>query len=426
MKTLLGILMTSLCGVLALDAADWPQFRGPEGRASSPQAGLPLNWSASQNIIWKTPMPGFGASSPITAGDRIFVTCYSGYGLGKEVKEEKRNLRFHLVCVNSANGVIQWDKTIPARQPPRIDNQTDYVGFTAKHGYASSTPVSDGRMIFAFFADTGVVAFDQNGQQVWAASVGEKTHGFGSGASPILHGNLLIVNASIESGALVALDKASGKEVWRAPEVEAAWNTPVLVDVPGGQQELVVITKFKVLGFDPSTGKALWNSAGIRSPMYVCPSATTADGIVYAVNGYHGPTVAVRPGGRGDVTATHQLWTVNKGSTVSSPVYHNGHLYWANDQGLAICVDAKAGKLIYQERLEPPPGDIYASAVVVDEKIYYVSRKKGTFVVAAKLKFELLAHNTLDGDSVFNATPAVHRGRLFLRSDKYLYCIGKK
>jgi len=423
----LSILTTSFYSVLALGAADWPQFRGPDGRATSAQSGLPLTWSAGQNIIWKTPMPGFGASSPIVVGNQIFITCYSGYGLGEEVKEQKRNLRFHLVCVNSADGVIKWDKSIPARQPARIDNATDYVGFTAKHGYASSTPVSDGRIIFTFFADTGVVAFDGNGQQLWAANVGTKTQGFGSGASPILHGNLLIVNASIESGDLVALDKTTGKEVWRAPDVEAAWNTPLLVDAPGGKKELVVMTKFKVLGFDPSTGTSLWNSAGIKTPMYVCPSATTADGIIYAVNGYHGPTVAIRPGGRGEVTATHQLWSVNKGSTVSSPVYHNGHLYWANDQGMAICVDAKAGKLVYQERLDPPPRDIYASAVAADGKIYYVSREKGTYVLAAKPKFELLAYNIIESDtSVFNGTPAVGDRQLFLRSDKYIYCIGKK
>ena len=187
------------------------------------------------------------------------------------------------------------------------------------------------------------------------------------------------------------------------------------------------MTKFKVLAFDPVTGSALWNSAGIRSPMYVCPSATTFGDVVYAVNGYHGPTVAVRSGGSGDVTATHQLWSVNKGSTVSSPAYHDGHLYWANDQGFAICVNATTGKLVYQERMEPYPKDVYASAIIADGKIYYVSRKHGTYVYAAQPKFQLLAHNVIaDDDSVFNASPVVTAKRILLRSDKFLYLIGNK
>jgi outer membrane protein assembly factor BamB len=413
--------------LLQSQAADWLQFRGAGGQGVSRETGLPVKWSANESIIWKTPVPGFGASSPITVGKQIFVTCYSGYGLNKESPGEKRSLRLHVICFDRDGGKIRWDKSIPARQPPRIDNQTDYVGFTAKHGYASSTPLSDGRMVFAFFAETGVVAFDLEGQQLWTATVGKKTHGFGSGASPILHGNLLIVNASIESDALVALDKATGKELWRAPDVEAAWNTPVLVDAPGGKKELVVMTKFKVLGFDPVTGEPLWNSAGSKPPMYVCPSATSSEGIIYAVNGYHGPTVAVRSGGRGEVTASHQLWSLKKGSTVSSPVLHGGHLYWVNDQGFAICVDKMTGKLVYQERLEPAPGDVYASALAADGKLYYVSRKNGTYVCAAQPKFQLLAHNVIaDDDSVFNASPVVTDKGILLRSDKFLYLIGKR
>jgi outer membrane protein assembly factor BamB len=408
-------------------AEDWPQFRGPGGQGVSRQTALPAKWSAQENIIWKTPLPGYGASSPITVGTSIFLTCYSGYGQGKENRDEKRNLRHHVICLDRNGGKIRWDKSISTRKTPRIDNATDYVGFTARHGYASGTPVSDGKAVFAFFGDTGVVAFDLNGQQLWTNSVGTKTHGFGTGTSPILSENLLIVNASIESESLVALDKATGKEVWRANDIQDSWNTPLLVDAPAGKKELIIVTKSQLLAFEPASGAPLWNSAGSKPPRYICPSATSAGGIVYAVHGYFGPAVAVRSGGRGDVTETQQLWSVKKGSNVSSPAYHEGHLYWANDQGFAICVNASNGRVIYQERIEPQPKDIYASAVVAAGKIYYVSRKNGTYVYAAQPKLQLLAHNVIaDDDSVFNASPVVTDKGLLLRSDKYIYLIGSK
>jgi outer membrane protein assembly factor BamB len=413
------------CVGLQMQAVDWPQFRGPGGKGVSQQRGLPATWSAEQNIVWKTPMPGFGASSPITVGKNIFVTAYSGYGQGSEVPSDKPKLRHHVVCLDVDSGKVKWDRSIPAKQPPQTINQTDYVTWTAKHGYASSSAVSDGASVFAFFGETGVIAYDLSGQELWTARVGSQTHGFGTGASPILHGNLLIVNASIESESLVVLDKKTGREVWRAPGVENSWNTPVLVDAPG-RKELVVMTKFKLLSFDAATGKPLWNAEGSKPPMYVCPSAITHDGIVYAVNGYHGPAIAIRSGGSGDVTATHQVWSVKKGSSVSSPAYHDGHLYWANDQGFAICVNAATGKVVYQERVEPAPGDIYASATIADGKIYYVSRKKGTYVYAAEPKFRLLAHNVIATDeSIFNASPVITDKGLLLRSDKFLYHIAK-
>lgn len=422
-NTAIAVLLAAL--VSSGIAADWRQFRGPGGLGVSAETGLPTTWSAEKNIAWKTPLPGFGSSSPITLGTNIFVTCYSGYGQGVDDTRgslDKKAMRLHLLCVDAERGTIQWSKSFPTRERQNRDHVTDYTGFTRKHGYASSTPVSDGEAVYTFFGETGVIAFDLNGDQLWTANVGTKTHGFGTGASPILHGGLLIVNASIESESVVGLDKKTGREVWRAPAIEAAWNTPMLVDAPGGAKELVVVTKFKVHALDPRNGKQLWEAPGSKPPMYVCPSVTTAAGVVYAVNGYHGPTVAVRSGGRGDVSSSHQLWSARKGSTVSSPVFHDGHLFWANDQGLAICVEASTGKIVYQERIEPPPGDIYASALAAEGKLYYVSRLKGTYVVPAKPKYELLAHNVISSDdSVFNGSPVPHNKSLLLRSDKFLY-----
>jgi outer membrane protein assembly factor BamB len=299
----------------------------------------------------------------------------------------------------------------------------EYEGFQALHGYASSTPVTDGESVFAFFGRSGVVALSLDGKKLWETSVGTRTHGWGSGTSPVLSDNLVIVNASVESGALVALDKATGQEVWRADGIRQAWSTPPLVDAPNGSKELVVSSHSRVLGFDPRTGTELWRCDGIQD--YVCPTVVSAEGVVYAIGGRRNTAIAIRAGGRGNVTETHRLWEIRKGSNVSSPVCYDGHLYWVHDsRGTAYCVECETGDVVYEERLNPRPGRIYASPVVADGKIYVVSRDKGTFVLAARPEFDLLSHSEPLDDSIFNGSPAVVDGKLIIRSDKYLYCLG--
>jgi outer membrane protein assembly factor BamB len=204
-----------------------------------------------------------------------------------------------------------------------------------------------------------------------------------------------------------------------------SWNTPLLVDIDH-RQELVVSVRGQLRAFDPESGEELWHCQGIQD--YVCPSVIAHQGVVYALGGRAGTALAVRAGGRGDVSNTHTLWRINRGSNVSSQVYQDGHLYWTNEsRGIAYCVNAEDGKIVYEERLKPTPGLIYASPVLVDGMLYVVSRTGGTFVIEAKPAFKLLAHNVFKNDaSVFNASPAVSNGRLFLRSDKWLYCVRKK
>jgi hypothetical protein len=264
-----------------------------------------------------------------------------------------------------------------------------------------------------------VFAFDMEGKELWKADVGTGTHGWGSGTSPVLHKDLLIVNAGVESGSLVALNKNTGKEAWRAKGISESWSTPILVKVPDGQAELVVSASHKIIGFDPDTGKELWHADSYT--WYVCPSLVAHGGVVYGLQ--NSTSVAVKAGGRGDVTKSHTLWQNKFGDVVTSPVYHDGHIYWAS--GSAYCVRADNGKEVYRERLHPDAGKIYASPVVADDKIYYVSREEGAYVVAAGPKFKLLAHNTLGDKSIFNGSPAISNSQLLLRSDKYLYCIGK-
>jgi outer membrane protein assembly factor BamB len=406
-------------GVSAL-AADWSEFRGPGGLGTSTETGLPVHWSSEKNVAWKTRLPGAGTSSPITVGNRVFVTCYSGYAVDPKAPGKMQDLRRHVVGVDRKDGSVLWAKEFMPELP-----EHEYVGEGSYHGYSSSTPVTDGERLYVFFGKSGVFCFDLDGKQLWHADVGKGTHHWGSGASPVLWKGLVIINASVESHALVALDKMTGKEAWRTPGINSAWNTPVLVTAPSGERELVISVQDRVLGFDPDTGKELWRAEGIHR--YVCPSVVAHDGVVFAIGGGH-TSLAVKAGGRGDVTKTHVLWRVNTGSNVSSPVYHDGRLYWASDsRGIVYCQDAATGKFEYQERLAPPSGLIYASPVLADGKIYYVSQHKGTYVVAARPKFELLAHNVFEDDaSRTNASVAVSNGQLLLRTDQGLYCIGKR
>ncbi len=395
--------------------ADWPRFRGADGSGCSEERGLPLRWSSTQNIVWKTEMPGPGASSPITWGDRIFLTCYSGYGLDQSDPGDQADLKRHLLCLNRADGKIVWDRTVEGAA------EIPFGRFQARHGYASSTPATDGKQVYVFFGKEGVFAFDFDGKPVWQADVGTQTHNWGSATSPVLAGDLVIVNASVESRSLVALDQKTGREVWRAPGMNSSWNTPLLVAVGNGKQELIVSVKGFLLAFDPATGKQLWKCPGING--YVCPSVVAKDGIVYAIGGRRKTAVAVKTGGRGDV---EPLWTQGVGSNVSSPVVYGDYLYWVSDRGIAHCVKTETGETVYQKRIaggfQP-----YASALVADGKIYSVSRSRGTIVLAAKPVFKQLAQNDLSPDtSLFNASPVVSNGQLLLRSNKFLYCIGKK
>jgi len=401
--------------------ADWTRFRGPDARGVSDATGVPATWTAEENVVWKTPLPGFGASSPITCGDKIFLTCYSGYGLSKDEPGEQDDLQHILLCFDQTDGKVVWAKATEAELP-----DTKYGGFIALHGYASSTPTTDGQAVYAFFGRSGVFAYRLDGRPLWRADVGDGTHNWGSATSPILFENLLIVSASVESESVVGLDKKTGEEVWRVPDVKSSWSTPLVVDLADGSHELVVSSHSKIRGIDPATGKVLWECAGV--PDYVCPSVTAHDGVVYVTGGRKPFTFAIRAGGRGDVTDTHVLWELGETPKVPTPLYHDGHLYWVSQRGVAVCVDAKTGEVVYEERMDVSGrGDkVYASPVLVDGKLFCVTRSDGTIVLAPGPEFNEIARNDLGDDSIFNATPVpLDDDRLLLRSDRYLYCIGK-
>jgi outer membrane protein assembly factor BamB len=400
--------------------ADWAQFRGPDGLGTSPEKGLPVEWSSDKNIVWKTTLPGPGGSCPITVGKRIYLTCYSGYAVGPGKPGDMKDLKRHLVCLDRANGKILWTKDF---EPVLPEHQ--YKGEGSYHGYSSSTPASDGQRLYVFFGKSGVYCFDLDGNQQWHVNVGKGIDGWGSGASPLLYKNLVIINASIESAALIALDKMTGEEKWRTKGISRAWNTPLLAKSASGQTELVISVQNHLLGIDPDSGKELWRCEGIHR--YVCPSVVAHDGVAYLTGGDQA-TLAVRLGGRGDVSKTHVLWREKGGSNVASPIIYQGRIYWPSTKGqFLICQDAASGKVLYKQRFKPDPGTIYASPILADGKLYFVSQHAGTYVVAATPKFELLAHNVFKDDSSrSNASPIVSDGQLLMRNDRNLYCIGKE
>jgi hypothetical protein len=453
-------------------AGDWPRFRGNNGTGVSDEAGVPVTWSDSENLKWKVELPGRGVSSPIVVGDKVFATCYSGYGVDAGDPGKMEDLLRHLVCVHRKNGELLWSKTVAAATP-----EDPYSGIgVPRHGYASSTPASDGQRVYAFFGKSGVVAFDMEGNQLWQTGVGTESGPmrWGSAASPILYENLVIVNASDEAEALVGLDKETGKEVWRAEAagLSGTWATPILMDAQTGKH-LVIAVPGELWGLDPTSGKLKWFAEGFEGRA-ACLSLVAGDGIVYCAGANpSGNSFAVRTGGSGDVTKSHVVWIGQGFSRIATPVLHDGHLYGASG-GVAYCVNAETGQRVYQPRLAtgeaapaepagaggPGPGGIrrggppggpfgggpgggpgggrsggrgqggmggedYGSAVLADGKLYIPTTAGLTYVVEAKPEFKLLAKNQFASDqSGFNSTPAASDGKLFIRSNKYLYCVG--
>jgi outer membrane protein assembly factor BamB len=410
-SVLLAVLLTSS----AAAASDWPGFRGPKMLGVSEDRGLPVEWGPGKNVIWKVKLPGPGASSPVVLGQRIFITCYTDYTSAKgDIKE----LRRRLVCLDRRTGKQLWEQVVPARLP-----ETEYNRYINEHGYASSTPVTDGQRVYAFFGRSGVLACDLDGNLLWHVEVGKWLNGWGSASSPVVYRDLVIVNASVERSAIVALDCKTGKEVWRAKGMRDSWCTPLIVELPGDKAEVVVTASDALIGIDPERGEQLWRCEGYESAN-ATSTPVARDGIVYATGAQVGGpplTMAVRAGGRGDVSGTHVVWRQKAGGSHASPVLHGPYLYCVN--GFVWCLRADTGKIVYQERLYDSRGE-YPSPVLADGKLFAPTRRQGVFVLAAGDKFEQLAHNDLGDKTDFIASPAVSDGQLFLRSNANLYCIG--
>ena len=397
---------------------NWFQFRGVNSQGISTEAGLPTEWSEAKNVVWKVDLPGKGSSSPVIWGKKLFLTSFSGYGLSKDTPGDMADLVRHLICVDRDTGDILWKKDVPNR-----GNVQPFEGFIASyHGYASHTPVTDGKAVYCWFANDGVFAFDLNGNQLWQKVPPElgAVSTFGSGASPVLYGELLLVNAGVEGNVFVALDKKTGDEVWRREKI-ASYTTPVIANTNDGPEMFLIASK-RIVAVDPRSGSDLWYQTHENSG-YVIPTPSLHEGIVHWVDGT-GKLVAVRAGGRGDVSSTHQLWSYKGTTDIPSTVYANGHIYMFFGS-ILHCVRVRDGESSFKERIRGLR-HVFASLLAADGKIYIIGRYGKSVVVKAEPEFELVAENTIaDDDSHFNASPAVSDGKLFIRSQERLYCIGR-
>jgi outer membrane protein assembly factor BamB len=413
-------------------AADWPQWRGPGGRGVSEEQGLLLEWSESKNILWKTPLPGRGHSSPVVVGNRVFVTTdvegevipgaqavihirYGGEWKHPDSVGADRQHTLKVYCLDAASGRIVWERT--AYEGAVYDNRH------RKSTYASPTPVSDGRAVYAYFGSEGLYAYDLEGKPLWKASLGRlKSRGLSVGSSPVLFGDLILLQRDEDDGensALVAVDKRTGKEVWRTPRsVQQSYGTPVLVRA-GERTELVAGGNEATVAYDPASGKELWKGEGVRSN--AVPSPVAGAGLVFSGAGYpRKRLLAFRPGGSGELA-----WKYEKGTAyVVSPLVYGDYLYVTTDSGILTCLDAKTGEVKYDNGRLPVPAKFTSSPVAAGGVLLMTSEDGDTFVIKAGPEHAVLGTNSV-GEPVF-ASPAIAGGRIFIRGASHLFAIGAK
>jgi outer membrane protein assembly factor BamB len=416
MRTRFVVGLLILFAATTARAEDWPTWRGPRLDGTSTEKNIPTRWSATENVAWKTEIPGIGHSSPIVSGDRVFVTsCVE--------KDEKRML----YCLERTGGKILWERTVltsPLEKKHKLNS------------FSSSTPATDGKHVWVSFLDYPkmvVVCYDFDGKEVWRKWPGTllSVHGFCS--SPVLHKDLLILNGDQDApkdstGYLVALDKKTGEEKWRAdrPNKTRSYCTPILIEAKGkpGVTQLVLSGSKCVTSYEADTGKLLWIIDG-PTEQYVA-SLVFLDDLLFLTTGFpEFHLMGIRPDGEGNVTKTHVAWhhpklSPKEASYVPSPIAHDGHFFVVSDRGLLTCLEAKTGKRLWMEQLGHHHS---ASPVLADGHFYFADDDGMMWVLKAGDKFEVTAKNSI-GEECY-ASPAVSHGQLFIRGLNHLYCIGK-
>ncbi|MED5401860.1 MAG: PQQ-binding-like beta-propeller repeat protein [Planctomycetota bacterium] len=403
---LLVVPLLTLSTALPVMAGNWPAWRGTDGTGRSSERNLPVSWSPTDNVTWKTSLPGEGNSTPITWDDRVFLTCPVE---GGKVRR--------LICLDRNNGKVLWKHDVPfaAKETTHRDNP-----------FCSGSPTTDGKRVYASFGSAGVLACDFQGHVVWHRKLGKLTHVFGQATTPVLYKNLVIVHRGpgIKTH-LVALDKQTGKTVWDTPEfaknsnLYGSWSTPVIIQV-AGRDELVVTMPREIKGYDPANGKELWKCGGLGTEIYTMP--TVGNGLVVGISGHQGPAMAVKLGGRGDLTESNRLWlTAKNQQRVGSGVIVGDHLYVSNATGIAQCIEARSGKVVWAKRLG---GTLWGTMLAADGRLYVSNKEGDIFVLAAAPEFKLLARNRMAEH--MKAAVAPSDGQLFVRTYKSIYCIGTR
>jgi outer membrane protein assembly factor BamB len=431
------IVLFLLLGAASTD--HWPQWRGPDGSGVAQGSGFPTAWTPDTNIAWKTAIPGRGHSSPSVWGDRIFLTTSiegplvpgnkapvhigwdgkPGYVHPDSVGADHA-YTLKVFAVDATSGKLLWERT--AYEGPMYDDRH------RKNTYASSTVATDGRLIYAFFESAGLYCYDVDGALKWKASLGGLAKaGMGPGTSPILFDRLVIVQCDLEMGEgsfIAALDRFTGREVWRRARTNRrSWATPLLVQA-AGRTELVASGAESVIAYDPNTGRELWRADGVVS--HPIPSAVSGHGLVIATAGSQQKrAVAIRPGGSGDLTGSDAVvWRYSKGTAyVPSPILYGDYVYLMTDKGLLTCLDAKTGALQYEGGRVPVPATFTASPVAYDGVILLTSEDGDSFVIRAGPRHEVVRTNSV-GEPVY-ASPALARGRIYIRGEQHLFAIGR-
>jgi outer membrane protein assembly factor BamB len=443
MRCFASMMLIFLFPIAWIHAGDWPQWRGPSSNAISDESGLPTRWSAGEHIKWKVPLAGFGASSPIVSGDRVFVTSQQGLvpvaqgiqpllarddqdlsrqenpigGRRSKAADSKGEVTLVVEAFRKSDGAQLWKF--------RLQATGEFPQLHEKHNLATPTPVTDGTLVYAWFGNGQIVALDMNGSVVWNRHLGREYSSFitpwGHGGSPILYKDMLLLLCDhSESSYILALDKATGKERWKVDRGKGriSHSTPVVIQTPE-RDELIVNSSERIDALNPQNGALLWHADSQRQTPI--PSPVFHKGVIYLSRGYRNSDfLAIRPGGKGDVSETNILWRASSGASyVPSILYYDGLLYITNEVGIVTCADAETGKTVWRQRLG---GIFFASPVAGDGKVYMVSETGETFVLRAGRTAEILSKNELDERIL--ASPAISNGHLFLRSDGTLFCIG--
>jgi outer membrane protein assembly factor BamB len=426
------IALSTAASLNIVSADNWPQWRGPALNGVSDEKNLPVKWTTEENVTWKLEMPAWSGSTPIIWGNYIFLNASEGE-MGKSVNGEvNRSVKgdIYLWCVDRTKGTALWKKLLGSGDTKM-----------RKQNMSSPSPVTDGSSVWVM-TGTGVLkAFDFKGNELWARDI-QKDYGkfglnWGYASSPLLYEDSLFVQVlhgmrTDDPSYLMRIDKKTGKTTWRVERPTVAirespdsYATPALLRY-GNNVEIVVLGGDCVTGHDPATGKELWRGNGLNpdnNPNYrVIASPVAFDGVIYAPTRVK-PLTAFRAGGRGDITATHQLWTFQNGPDVPTPVTDGKYFYSVSDGGVAWCLDAKTGAEIYgRQRLKP--GTYSSSPILADGKIYITSEEGLTTVYKAGQQFEILAENALNDYCL--SSVAISDGQLFIRTASYLYCVGKR
>ena len=397
---------------------DWPQWRGPNNDGMA-RGDAPLRWSDSERIAWQVPVPGRGNSSPVIWGQQIFLTTAVPAGGAAAAAQGLVEHRFLVHSYDRRTGKLLWERVARVATPHQVHH--------GRYGsFASNSPITDGKHVFAFFGSRGLHAYTLNGDPVWQKDFGalRMYNDFGEGAWTALDGNTLLVLLDHEGESfLIALDKNTGRERWRTPrDGRTNWSGPYVTS-HNGRKQVIISASRAVVSYDLETGKEIWRSRGLGQN--TIPAPVAADGVAIVMSGFRDPNLmAIRLGREGDLTGSDAvLWQNQRGNSyTASPVLHQGKLYMITDSGLVSCLDVATGKASYQQVRLPRPYNFKASPVGANGKLYLASEEGDVIVLRMGDKFEVLATNTLR-DQSFIATPAIVEGEIYLRSETTLFSI---